>query len=110
MTDPLTDAVRRLKQLQQDVERLQSGEDQEGEPRLFFQSQDRAVAETAIELAGPDIEQVDRATADDAIAIGPDIVQSETATANETVAIRGRVVSDPGAYNSVGYNTSSYNQ
>jgi hypothetical protein len=110
MTDPLTDAVRRLKKLQQDVERLQSGEDEEGEPRLFFQSQDRAIAETTIELAAPDIEQVERAVVNDAIAIGPDIVQSETATAEETVAIRGRTVSDVGTYNSTGYNTSSYNQ
>jgi hypothetical protein len=110
MTDALTDAVRRLKQLQQDVERLQSGEDQEGEPRLFFQTQEQAVAETAIEISGPDIAQAEQAEANDAIAIGPDIVQSETATAEETVAIRGRTVSDVGTYNSTGYNTSSYNK
>jgi hypothetical protein len=110
MTDPLTDAVRRLKQLQQDVERLQSGEDEEGEPRLFFQSQDQAVAETAIELSGADIAQAEQVEANDTIAIGPDIVQSEIATAEETVDVRGRTVSDPGAYNSTGYNTSSYNQ
>jgi hypothetical protein len=36
MTDPLTDAVRRLKGLQEDIERLKSEQDEEGEPRLFF--------------------------------------------------------------------------
>jgi hypothetical protein len=110
MTDPLTDAVRRLKQLQQDVERLQSGQEQEGEPRLFFQTQEQAVAETAIEISGPDIAQAEQAEANDTIAIGPDVTQSEIATVNEAVDIRARTVSDPGAYNSVGYNTSSYNQ
>jgi phosphoglycerate dehydrogenase-like enzyme len=110
MTDPLTDAVRRLKELQQDVERLQSAEDQEGEPRLFFQTQDQAVVNSAIELTDSDIAQSESARAVDAIAIGPDIIQSETATAEETVDIRARVISDPGVYNSVGYNTSSYNK
>jgi hypothetical protein len=44
MTDPLTDAVRRLKGLQEDVERLKSGQDEEGEPRLLFKVQEAAVA------------------------------------------------------------------
>jgi hypothetical protein len=45
MTDGLTDAVRRLKKLQQDVERLKSGEDEEGEPRLLFSIQEQAAAD-----------------------------------------------------------------
>jgi hypothetical protein len=92
MTDPLTDAVRRLKKLQQDVERLQSDEDQEGEPRLFFTSQEQAVA-------------------DETVKIGPDETQSETATANDqqTDLRRQRTVDDAGHYNSVGYGTASYN-
>jgi hypothetical protein len=110
MTDPLTDAVRRLKELQQDVERLQSGQEQEGEPRLFFQTQEEGVANTTIELTASDIAQAEQVEVNDAIAIGPDIVQSETATAEETVAIRGRTVSDAGTYNNVGYSTSSYNK
>lgn len=42
MTDPLTDAVRRLKELQQDVERLKSSENEEGQPRLLFSAQETA--------------------------------------------------------------------
>jgi hypothetical protein len=92
MTDPLTDAVRRLKELQQDVERLQSAENEEGEPRLFFTSQEQAVA-------------------DETVKIGPDETQSETATASDqqTDLRRQRSVDDGGHYNSVGYGTASYN-
>jgi|APHM01.1.fsa_nt_gi hypothetical protein len=36
MTDALTDAVRRIKGLQADIERLKAAQDEEGEPRLFF--------------------------------------------------------------------------
>jgi hypothetical protein len=92
MTDPLTDAVRRLKQLQQDVERLQSAENEEGEPRLFFVSQEQA-------------------TADETVKLGPDESQSETATASDeqTDLRQQRVIDDGGHYNSVGYVTASYN-
>jgi hypothetical protein len=57
MTDELTDAVRRLKGLQEDIERLQSGQDEEGEPRLLFSSEEDAVASenTAIS-AGPRVD------------------------------------------------------
>jgi hypothetical protein len=44
MTDPLTDAVRRIKGLQEDVERLKAGQDEEGESRLLFAVQEAAVA------------------------------------------------------------------
>jgi hypothetical protein len=73
MTDPLTDAVRRLKQLQETVERLESRENVEAEPRLLFE-------------------------------------QADVATADDSTALRSKTVDDPGAYNSVGYNTSSYNE
>jgi hypothetical protein len=54
MTDPLTDAVKRLKGLQADVERLKSGQNEEGEPRLLFQIQEAAVADESVALAaGP---------------------------------------------------------
>jgi hypothetical protein len=92
MTDPLTDAVRRLKQLQQDVERLQSAEDEEGEPRLFFTSQEQAIANETVK-------------------IGADESESETATANDqqTDLRKQRGVDDGGHYNSTGYVTASYN-
>jgi hypothetical protein len=65
MTDPLTDAVRRLKQLQQDVERLQSGEDEEGEPRLFFSALEQGVADDDLAVIGADERQAETAVADD---------------------------------------------
>jgi hypothetical protein len=51
MTDPLTDAVKRLKGLQADVERLKSGQNEEGEPRLLFQIQEAAVADETVTVA-----------------------------------------------------------
>jgi|APHM01.1.fsa_nt_gi hypothetical protein len=65
MTDPLTDAVRRLKELQQDVERLQSGQDEEGEPRLFFNAQEQAVGDDDSTVIGADERQTEIAVADD---------------------------------------------
>jgi hypothetical protein len=65
MTDPLTDAVRRLKQLQQDVERLQSGQDEEGEPRLFFSALEQGVADDDLAVIGADERQSETAVADD---------------------------------------------
>jgi hypothetical protein len=94
MTEPITDAVRRLKQLQQDVERLQSAEDEEGEPRLIFNAQERAVATETVK-------------------IGPDETQSETATATdqqtdlrEQRQISGSV--DDGRYSTSLYNSTTY--
>jgi hypothetical protein len=65
MTDPLTDAVRRLKQLQQDVERLQSAENEEGEVRLFFTQQEQAVGDDALDVSRTDKIQAETATATD---------------------------------------------
>jgi len=45
MTDELTDAVRRLKELQADVERLKAGDDQRGVPRLLFSQSETAVGD-----------------------------------------------------------------
>jgi hypothetical protein len=57
MTDGLTDAVRRLKGLQEDIERLQAGQNEEGEPRLLFQFQESGVADdTATVDSGPDVD------------------------------------------------------
>jgi len=55
MTDPLTDAVRRLKGLQEDVERLKAAQNEEGEPRIFLQEQDAARASDALSLRAADI-------------------------------------------------------
>jgi len=66
MTDDLTDAVRRLKELQADVERLKAGDDQRGVPRLLFSQSETAVAsDRQSELRLRDLQQSDVATARD---------------------------------------------
>jgi hypothetical protein len=129
MTNDLTDAVRRLKELQSDVERLKAARDQEGEPRLFFEASEVAVAIDALSVAGADLSALDVAVASDAQAglVASDIDAAETATATDAQA--GLVASDidaaeraavtdalslfggdltAGAYNSTSYNTTTY--
>jgi DNA polymerase/3'-5' exonuclease PolX len=93
MTTELTDAVRRLKELQSDVERLKAARDQEGVPRLFFETDEEAVAVDDLVVKGPDLSSLERATATDA----------------QTDLRLQRTVEDTAAYNSTGYNTTSYN-
>ena len=69
MTDPITNAVRRIKTLQEDVERLKAGRDDEGEPRVFIAEQDRGVATDTINLRASDIDAEDVALAMDEQAI-----------------------------------------
>jgi hypothetical protein len=59
MTDPLTDAVRRIKGIQEDVERLKSGTDEEGEARLLFSVQEQAVADDDVTVDRGETETVD---------------------------------------------------
>jgi len=67
MTDEMTDAVRRLKELQADVERLKAGDDQRGVPRLLFSQSETAVGRgRQSELTLRDLQQSDVATARDA--------------------------------------------
>jgi len=67
MTDELTDAVRRIKELLADVERLKAGDDQRGVPRLLFSQSETAVAsDQQSELRLRDLQQSDVATARDA--------------------------------------------
>jgi len=114
MTDPLTDAVRRLKGLQEDVERLKAAQDQEGEPRLFFDQSDRVlVSDTSRTRKQRTLEesgiygQVGYNTST------IDQVEIVRLTANEIVAvsdvgtINGTEVSDA-TFGASGYNTSSY--
>jgi len=93
MTSELTDAVRRLKELQSDVERLKAARDQEGVPRLFFETYEQAVAVDDLAVKGAGLSSLERATAADAQA---------------DLRLQ-RAVEDTGAYNSTGYNTASYN-
>jgi hypothetical protein len=69
MTDPLTDAVRRLKELQQDVERLQSSQDEAAQPRLFFTTQEQATADDSFETTDSDESQSETVAVTDTTAI-----------------------------------------
>lgn len=112
MTDPLTDAVRRIKDLQEDVERLKSGQDEEGESRLLFSVQEQGVAADTLAVVSSDISAAEAALADDAITIvEADVAQSEAAVADDQQEdLRARQLDTVGAYNQSGYNTSSYNE
>lgn len=133
MTDSITDAVRRLKELQEDVERLKAGQDEDGEPRLLFTAQERATVNDVITLtnqneAQADVAavtnsidiidnnevQADVATADDTVRIGPDETQADTATATDQQADlrQQRVVGNNvnnGQFVTSSYNTTTYN-
>jgi len=65
MTDDLTDAVRRLKELQADVERLKAGDDQRGVPRLLFSQSETAVANDTPKLIDADTATTETAVARD---------------------------------------------
>jgi len=65
MTDELTDAIRRLKGLQEDVERLKSADDQRGVPRLLFSQSETAVADDVPTIAGADVTAGETAVARD---------------------------------------------
>jgi len=91
MTDELTDAVRRLKELQADVERLKAGDDQRGVPRLLFSQSETAVASERVEIIAADLQQADVAEARDA----------------QTDLRKQRTVED-GFYNTAGYNVATY--
>jgi hypothetical protein len=111
MTDALTDAVRRIKELQQDVERLKSSENEEGQPRLLFSVQEQTVSDDAVSVRPPDFENVEAVESADVLNIvDSDINNSETVAADDTQDIRGRQVDSSATYNDSGYNTSSYNQ
>jgi len=109
MTDALTDAVRRLKGLREDVERLKAAQSEEGEIRLFFASDELAMASDAASVRGADVTASDVAAAADALSLrGPDVVETETATATDAADVRGTTLT-AATWNSAGYTTSTYN-
>jgi len=90
MTDDLTDAVRRLKELQADVERLKAGDDQRGVPRLLFSQSETAVASDVSTVAGVDL------------------IADETAIARDTQAdLRLQRTVETGRYDRTGVATST---
>lgn len=108
MSDALTDAVRRLKALREDVERLKAAQNEEGEVRLFFPSEDVATASDAVDVVGGNVTAADVAAAADTIDVrGPGVVEADIATADDASDVYGRDVATA-TYNESGYNTSTY--
>jgi len=65
MTDELTDAVRRIKELQADVERLKAADDQRGVPRLLFSQSETGVANDDLSVVGADVRSFETAAVSD---------------------------------------------
>nr|ADE29149.1 hypothetical protein [uncultured virus] len=111
MTDELTDAVRRLKELQADVERLKAGDDQRGVPRLLFSQSETGVASDRTDTRSRDVISVETGVASDRQSglILPDLQQSDVAEARDaqTDLRKQRTVED-GFYNTAGYNVATY--
>jgi len=85
MTDELTDAVRRIKELQADVERLKAGDDQRGVPRLLFSQSETAVGSDSTDTRFRDVISAETAVASDQQSKLNlrDLQQSDVATARD---------------------------
>jgi len=94
MTDHLTEAVRRLRQLQEDVERLKSGGD-EGQVRELRRVDD-PVAVGDVVVVGPDADVEDEVATKDAVAVGPDadVVDGTDTTESATSRLNDAETSD----------------
>jgi len=91
MTDELTDAVRRLKELQADVERLKAGDDQRGVPRLLFSQSETGVGR------------------DTSTILSADTATSETAVArDQQTDLRLQRTVETGRYDRTGVATSTF--
>jgi hypothetical protein len=113
MTDPLTDAVRRLKGLQEDVERLKAEQDEEGQPRLLFSEAETAAVSQGLGLRSTTLE-------DDAV-YGDAKYQTttvgfierfsdasvETAEVDVSQALRSQSLTSDAFYNSATYQTAT---
>jgi hypothetical protein len=111
MTDALTDAVRRIKKLQQDVERLKSSENEEGQPRLLFSVQEQTLTGETVSVVSSDIDSVEAVESADVLnLVDNNIENTETVVTDDVQEdLRGRQVDNSATYNNSGYNTSSYN-
>lgn len=100
MTDHLTEAVRRLRQLQEDVERLKQARN--GEIRELRSVSDTAVCDDDVAI-GADAAVDERTVTADAATTGADAAVDETAGCDDTVSVAETVAS-----NIAEYDTSSY--
>jgi hypothetical protein len=106
MTNNLTEAVRRIRQLQQDVERLQSGGG-DGEIREL-RDIDEIVDSADLIVLGPDSLSDETTASADETAVGPDAsINEATASADAATVAQVRkataVKYDQTTYNSDGY-------
>jgi hypothetical protein len=86
MTDHLTEAVRRLRQLQEDVERLKSGGDQ-GQLRELRRVDDPVAVGDPVTV-GPDVDVADAtATADDASSRLNDAEATDSTTTTDSATV-----------------------
>ena len=85
MTDPLGAAVKRLRNLREDVERLKSGSRREGLLRVLRQASDEAVADDTVST-GPAATASDEAHAQDSVSTGPAASATDDAAADDSVA------------------------
>jgi hypothetical protein len=90
MSNEITRAVRKLRGLKEDVERLKSGRDEEGETRILRLVTDRAVVSDVVSTASSAI-VTDEVTVTDAVSAAKDAivtdraaVTDQTATASDT--------------------------
>ena len=90
MSNEITRAVRKLRGLKEDVERLKSGRDEEGETRILRLVTDRAVVSDVVSTA-KDAIVTDEVTVTDAVSAAKDAivtdraaVTDQTATASDT--------------------------
>lgn len=100
MTNNITEAVRRIRQLQQDVDRLKSGGD-EGEVRELRDIDE--IVDTVDQITiGPDALADETTASADATAVGPDALADETTDSLDDAVSRVRRV------NAVNYDTATF--
>ncbi|MFB1066436.1 hypothetical protein [Natrinema sp. H-ect4] len=85
MSNEITRAVRKLRGLQEDVERLKSGRDEEGETRILRLVTDRAVISDVVSTA-KDAIITDEVTVTDAISTAKDAIVTDDATVTDQTA------------------------
>ena len=84
MTDPLQEAVKRLRNLRSDVERLKSGSRAGGVLRMLRQVSEKTAVDDTVET-GPAAEVDDETHATDSVETGPSAVVSDDTSASDAV-------------------------
>ena len=122
MTDHLTEAVRRLRQLQEDVERLKQGRN--GEIRELRSIGDTAVCDDDVDAGadasvsdatgtadsvatGGDASVTDTTDSTDTVATGADASVDETAACDDTASVTETIATNIGEYDTSSYDDGS---